>query len=141
MINGAEGSKDAFHSLVKYAPYMPNEVYYDFACQLKEYTMNREPALFKDTRFWSDVFHTVNHTACGDNFKSRRIPCLGITNSEIAEQCNSFLRRLKSSGSHLSQPHFMFFVEFFLAVWNTSKTKSYDADAAFTAATLADVTD
>ena len=58
LIDGAEGRKDPFCSLVKYMPDMPDELFYDFACSLSEYCLNREPDLFKNTRFWHDLFHS-----------------------------------------------------------------------------------
>ena len=50
IIDGAEGPKDVFCSLLKYKEDMPQELFYDNTCHLSEYCLNREPALFKDTR-------------------------------------------------------------------------------------------
>lgn len=122
IIDGAEGRKDPFCSLVKFLPTMPREIFYDFSCQLMEYSLNREPELFKNTRFWQDVFHTVNHKACGKNFTSRRISHLNVFDTEIAEQTNSFLNKLKFTATHMSQEHFLFFVNFFLGIWNKRKS-------------------
>ena len=61
LIDGAEGRKDPFCSLLKYKEEMPEELYYDFACSLSEYCLNREPDLFKNTRFWHDLFHAIGH--------------------------------------------------------------------------------
>ena len=72
LISGGEGRKDPFCSLFKYCQTMPEHIYYDFACQLSEYCLNREPELFKSTRFWYDLFHFIGHL-CGINFKSGRI--------------------------------------------------------------------
>ena len=49
LIAGGEGRKDPFASLYKYCAHMPKDIYYDFACQLSEYCLNREPELFKNT--------------------------------------------------------------------------------------------
>ena len=46
LIDGAEGPKDVFSSLLKYKQDMPQELFYDNACHLSEYCLNREPALF-----------------------------------------------------------------------------------------------
>ena len=64
LISGGEGRKDPFCSLFKYCQTMPEHIYYDFACQLSEYCLNREPELFKSTRFWHDLFHFIGHL-CG----------------------------------------------------------------------------
>ena len=84
------GHKDPFSSLFKYCEEMPEHIYYDFACQLSEYCLNREPELFKHTQFWHDLFHLVGHV-CGINFKSGRVLGLKGVNSEICEQVNSYL--------------------------------------------------
>ena len=108
LISGGEGRKDPFCSLFKYYQTMPEHIYYDFACQLSEYCLNREPELFKSTRFWHDLFNFIGHL-CGINFKSGRILGQEGVNTEICEQVNSFLQCIKYTGSHLSQDHFTFF--------------------------------
>ena len=46
-------------------------------------------------------------------------------NSEICEQFNSYLQCIKCTGSHLSQSHFMFFVQFFIYQWNREKSAKF----------------
>ena len=124
MIAGGEGRKDPFAPLFKYMEEMPDHIFYDFACQLSEYCLNREPELFRKTRFWHDLFHLVGHK-CGYNFKSGRVIGLDGINSEIAEQWNSFLQCIKFTASHLSQDHFVFILQFFLNEMNKKKTKNF----------------
>ena len=124
LINGSEGRKDAFAALYKYKEKMPQHLFYDFACQLSEYCLNREPQLFADTKFWHDLFHSITHV-CGKNFKSVRIEGLEGINTEICEQFNGFLQCIKYTGSHLSQEHFMFFVQFFLYIFNKQKSEKF----------------
>ena len=124
MIAGSEGRKDPFASLYKYCEEMPEHVFYDFACQLSEYCLNREPELFKNTRFWHDLFHLIGHL-CGYNFKSGRITGLTALNTQICEQWNSFLQSVKYTASHFSQDHFAFFLQYFLFRTNREKTKSF----------------
>ena len=112
LIAGGEGRKDPFASLYKYCAHMPKDIYYDFVCQLSEYCLNREPELFKNTRFWHDLFHFIGHL-CGVNFKSGRVLGLEGVNTEICEQVNSFLQCIKYTGAHLSQDHFTFFFAIF----------------------------
>jgi hypothetical protein len=45
LIPGSEGRKDPFASLYKYLPEAPQHIFYDFACSLSEYCLNREPGL------------------------------------------------------------------------------------------------
>ena len=69
LIAGGEGRKHPFSSLVEYSSTAPAEFFYDFACQLSEYCLNREPQYFLNTRFWHDLFHGITHK-CGKCFKS-----------------------------------------------------------------------
>ena len=46
-----EGRKDPFSSLYKYKPTAPDELFYDFECQLNEYCLNRTPHFFRCTHF------------------------------------------------------------------------------------------
>ena len=85
LINGSEGRKDPFGALYKYKENMPKHLFYDFACQMSEYCLNREPQLFLHTKFWHDLFHSITHT-CGDNFKSVCIEGMDGINTEICEQ-------------------------------------------------------
>ena len=70
LIAGGEGRNDSFSSIFKYKPDAPQELFYDNACQLHEYCLNREPAFFMKTRFWHDLFHSIGHL-CGCNYKSQ----------------------------------------------------------------------
>jgi len=121
LIDGGEGRKDPFSALLKYKPNPPKELFYDFACQFNEYCLNREPAFFKWVRVWHDLFHGCNHK-CVPCFKSTRVLGLQGLNSEICEQFNSYLQSIKYTGSHLSQTHFMLFVQFMICLWNREKT-------------------
>ena len=118
--------KDA--SLYKYLETPPKDVFYDFACQLSEYCLNREPDLFKKTRFWYDLFHAIGHK-CGICFRSVRVCGLEGINTEICEQVNAFPQCIKYTAAHLSQEHFTFFAVF-LYILNKEKTKTYTKQAA-----------
>ncbi len=125
LVDGGEGRKDPFSALYKYKPTPPTDLFYDFACQLDEYCLNREPAFFKWMRVWHDLFHGCNHF-CVPCFKSTRVLGLTDANSEICEQFNSYLQSIKFTGSHLSQPHFMLFTQFMVFLWNKEKTKKFN---------------
>ena len=86
--------------LYKYLETPPKDVFYDFACQLSEYCLNREPDLLKKTRFWHDLFHAIGHK-CGICFKSSRVCGLEGINTEICEQVNAFLQCIKYTAAHL----------------------------------------
>ena len=122
LIPGHEGRKDPFSSLYAYLPDPPKEIFYDFACSLNEYCLNREPRFFRDTRFWHDLFHGYSHK-CAVSFNSSRIRGLDVTDTEICEQFNSFLGKIKYTGSHMTQSHFCLFLQFMINIWNEKKDK------------------
>lgn len=124
LIGGGEGRKDPFSAMFKYMEEPPTDVFYDFACQLSEYCLNREPGFFKKTRFWHDIFHGITHV-CGDCHKSTRITGMEAVNSEICEQFNSYLQCVKYTGSHLTQNHFMLLTQFFIYLYNNDKTEKF----------------
>ena len=124
LIKENEGRKDPFSSLYKYMRDAPDVVFYDNSCQLSQYCLNREPAFFRGTRMYHDVFHGYSHK-CGQAFKSRRIPSLQV-NSEICEQFNSMLKGIRHIGSHMRQDHFMFLIQFVVHFWNKRKTKNFE---------------
>ena len=124
LVAGGEGRKDPFSAMFKYMEEPPHEVFYDFACQLSEFCLNREPGFFRCTRFWHDLFHGITHV-CGDCFKSTRVCGMESLNTEICEQFNSYMQSVKFTGSHLTQLHFVLLVQFFIYLWNREKTKTY----------------
>ena len=85
--------------------------------QYSKYCCNREPYYFSCTKFWHDLFwhdllfYGIPHKS-GKAFKSSRVSSLTNINSETCEQFNSYLQCIKYTGSHLSQPHFMFLYSF-----------------------------
>ena len=136
LISGGEGKKDPFSSIMKYSPRAPDILFYDNACQFSEYSLNREPAFFRDTKFFHDVFHSYSHV-CQKSFRSRRIPHI-LVNTEICEQFNAKLRSLKHIGSRLRQDKFMFLLQIIVHYWNKGKTKAFRETQAFAAKFLDD---
>lgn len=124
LISGGEGRKDPFASLYKYIEEAPEELYYDYACGLQEYSLNRCPNFFQNTRFWHDFFHGIQHK-CSPALKSARISPINVVNSEICEQFNSYIQSIKYTATHLSHDHFCFFIQFFIHLWNAKKTEKY----------------
>ena len=105
IIKGSEGRKDAFASAYKYMPEAPEEIYYDNTCSLFDYCFNRAPFFFRNSRFWFDIFHSVNHK-CGHNHKCHDIAGLLHQNTSICEQFNSSLKNLLALIYH--NPDFVF---------------------------------
>ena len=51
-------------------------------------------------------------------FRCSRLNGLEQTNTSICEQFNSFIKRIKASARLLTQPHFTFYLQFFIEQWN-----------------------
>ena len=121
VVPGSEGRKDPFSSAYLYMQQPPSEVFYDFSCQLEEYSLNREPGFWRNCRFFHDIFHGFSHK-CPDVYSAKRIPLIHTrVNTEVCEQFNSFAQKIKYSARAMSQPHFMFFLQFFIHRWNLLK--------------------
>ena len=123
LIPGSEGRKDPFASIYQYKPVPPKHVFYDFSCSLSEYSLSRAPGYFRHVRMWFDLFHSFNHT-CGDAFKYQRLDSsIGNPNTEICEQFNAYLQRIKYCATHLSQAKFCFLLQYAIYKWNIKRTE------------------
>lgn len=127
MITGSEGRKDPASSAFQYLQNPPDELYYDFSCQLEEYCLNREPGYWRCCRFHHDVFHGFSHK-CPFVYNSSRLLNLSVrVNSSICEQFNSYIQKIKYSARAMSQHHFVFYLQFFIDDWNDRKTITGDS--------------
>lgn len=120
IIPGAEGRKDPAASLYMYLERPPEYIFYDFACGLEEYGLNRESGYFLQSRMFHDVFHGYKHK-CSSVFRYNRLEMAEKVNTEICEQFNSFLQSIKASSKKMKQQTFCFYVEFFIWLWNKRK--------------------
>ncbi|XP_052769865.1 uncharacterized protein LOC128209731 [Mya arenaria] len=120
----AEGRKDPSASLYSHLAKPPQAVFYDFACNLQEYCLNRESGYYKNVRFFHDIFHGYSHK-CSTSFRSSRLQGFESVNSEICEQFNSFIQILKKSARQMTQSHFCFYLQFFIHEWNRRKRVAY----------------
>lgn len=122
LISGAEGRKDPFSALVKYLPVAPRIIFYDYACQLSEYAFNREPEYFRNTEFFHDIFHGVNHK-CPYAFQCGAIADKRCYNTSCAEQFNSYFVKIKATGKCLRMSRFMLYAQHMMYLWNLDRTK------------------
>ena len=120
VVDGGEGRKDPAFSLYTHKQTAPSVLFYDFGCALDEYNLNRESGFFMNTKVYHDLFHSYNHV-CSSVFKSSRIASLQHCNTSNCEQFNSYLQKIKASARNMSQEHFMFYLQFFIHIWNTNK--------------------
>ena len=118
------GQKNASASLYCYLEKPPKVVFYDFACSLSEYTQNRESGYFSQTRFFHNIFHRYSRK-CSPAFRFQRLEGFSGFNTSICEQFNAFLQCIKASASLMTQEHFVFYVQFFISIWNKRRRDSF----------------
>jgi hypothetical protein len=85
MMPKPEGLRDAVCSILRFKKKAPETVFIDFACGCEESALNWAPKAFKDTQFYHDVFHGVNHV-CGERYMSTRFDRFANFNTPIMEQ-------------------------------------------------------
>lgn len=129
MIPGHEGRKDPACSAYTFMEKAPEEMFYDFSCQLEEYCLNREPGFWKNTRFFHDTFHGFSHS-CANVYKSARLMILQKVNTEICEQTNAFLQHIKYSARAMSMSKFNHFLQFFMHQWSEKKRENFNRKCA-----------
>ena len=120
VVDGGEGRKDPAFSVYTHKQTAPSVLFYDFGCALDEYNLNRESGFFMNTKVNHDLFHSYNHV-CSSVFKSSRIASLQHCNTSICKQFNSYLQKIKASARNMSQEHLMFYLQFFIHIWNMNK--------------------
>lgn len=84
---------------------------YDFACNALEYCLNREPVMFKHTKFLVDRFHYLGHK-CSKLFSMDHYAHLRGINSSIMESLNSFVQGFKPQLSQMTQKNFMQYLKY-----------------------------
>jgi hypothetical protein len=118
----AEGRNDVFSALYTYWPEAPKVIIYDFACQLSQYCMTREPEFFKNTLFAIDRMHAAGHVGCSESsFLSHHEgpnPNLLHVNSQAAECGNSGLARIRKSMSYMNEDRAIMYCWVYIMVWN-----------------------
>ena len=120
IIPNAEGRNEAFSFLLKYFKVAPKVVVYNFACSLQDYSLNRQPEHFRDTMFLVDRFHWFNHVSWARSYNLSLYSEHMYLNSQIAEQCNSALTRIKCSVSQMKQTTFTN-IRLSLEMWNQGR--------------------
>ena len=110
----------------------PDVIIYDNACKLRQYCLNREPLFFKNTLFVMDRFHWKGHVGCtsGYSLDTYRLSVdLRSINSQVNEQANAGLQRIRGQLAYMTLDNFMFTVSLFLCIKNKDKIKKLDLSA------------
>ena len=121
----------------------PRVIIYDNACNLHSYCLNREPKFFQNSQFLVDRFHWPNHTGmlscsqlnqaniyvcichirltigCSCAYRMNDYPQFIDINSQVVEQSNAALKRIKSSISYMNRNNF--FIHCTLFLWYHNK--------------------
>ncbi|XP_067949054.1 uncharacterized protein [Watersipora subatra] len=96
----------------------PEVIVYDNACNLHKYAINRDPGFFAKTKFLVDGFHWGNHTGCTTGYNSGCYIQYKDLNTQVAEQRNATLKKLKSSLSYMHEENFFEHLRVFLSFHN-----------------------
>jgi hypothetical protein len=123
-----ESPQHPFRIFTTRFPEPPKTIVYDNACKLHVYALNREPKLYKSSRFFVDRFHWRGHIGCSkgyclDSYKSLDSAKI---NSQINEQANTGLQRIKGQLAYMKPENFMFTLSIFLAITNMDKIRKLD---------------
>ena len=94
----------------------PRNIIYDNACKLHIYCLNREPALYKETRFYVDRFHWRGRIGCSQGYCLDMYHSMDITalNSQVNEQANAGLQRIRGQLAYMTPSNFILTLCLFL---------------------------
>ena len=117
-----ESPRHPFDIFLTRFPTPPSCIIYDNACKLHTYVLNREPYHYRNTMFLVDRLHyRKGHTSCTTGYSmdsyryDRDTPHI---NSQINEQANVRLQRMKAQLSYMTPDNFMFHLKLYLSLTN-----------------------
>ena len=121
VVSNCESPKHHFEIFRQRFRIAPKVIIYDNACKLHQYCLLREPAFFKDTLFLVDRFHWKGHIACSMGYNL----CVYLANSQLKklnsqvnEQGNAGVKKLKGHLSYMTFENFKFHVALYYSVRN-----------------------
>ena len=123
-----ESPKHPFNIFLTRFAEPPANIIYDNCCKLHQYCLNRQPAHFKNTRFFVDRFHWRGHIGCSSGYSLDQYPnpLIKAINSQVNEQANAGLQRIKGQLAYMKPDNFMFHLKLFLAISNMDKQNKID---------------
>ena len=121
LVNGAEGRRDPFYAVLKFMPEPPKIIFYDFACSLHEYAMNREPGFFRSTEMYHDIFHGYGHV-CPYAHQCANMEDKRCYNTSCAEQFNRYINKIKATARSLTLSRFSLYMQHMIYLYNKDKT-------------------
>ena len=123
LMSHSESPKTPFDIFLRrFAPYLPQlRIFYDNACNLHQYILNREPSRFSETIFLVDRLHYQDHTSCSEGYSTNSYNCdtsIRHMNTQLNEQANAELRHLSTQIAYMRPENVMVHVKTFLAERN-----------------------
>jgi hypothetical protein len=118
VMRNCESPNVAFTILRERFDVAPQAVIYDNACNLHNYCLNCDPLFFKNTKFLVDRFHWDNHRTCSSGYNVSHYPVFARLNSQLVEQANSELDKIKGSLSYMNKKNFLTHLKLFLYFLN-----------------------
>ena len=115
-----ESPRHPFEIFLCRFPMPPQMIIYNNGCKLHQYVLNREPVHFKNTIFLVDRFHWQGHVGCSSGYSLDSYSSLDVAsiNSQVNEQANARLQRIKGHIAYMKPDNFMFHVKLFFALQN-----------------------
>ena len=123
ILSNAESCEMVFTTIVTRFPVIPEVIVYDNACNLSEYCLNRNPALFKSTTFLCDAFHYQGHVNCSHSFNSALSGVMSGLPSVLHEQKNSILAKNKISSIFMRFDTFAYMIKGLVSLLNHEQKK------------------
>ena len=129
IMESPESPKVPFNMLMYHFNEMPSLIIYDNCCQLHNYILKREPTRFSNTRFMVDRLHDKTHKCTAGYTMDSYIadPKIKNINSQVCEQLNSALCKLRSSISGMPSHNAKHHLSVFLAIRNLDKNTNYES--------------
>jgi hypothetical protein len=127
LLAACESVRHVFDLIVNRFEVAPSVIYYDRACQLHTFCLARLPYFFKDTTFKVDITHFPTHVGCSDNYNAAIGRDLAFhsskdrgsyVNSQICEQTNSKIMRLRLPVGFMTQEMGLRYTRVYLARQN-----------------------
>ena len=102
-----------------------NTIIYDNSCKLYQYVPNCQPSHFQNTNFFVDLFHWRGHVGCSSGYSLDKYTTSDIAtiNSQVNEQANAGLQRIKGQIAYMKPENFMFHVKMILSIMTMDKKR------------------
>ena len=103
-------------------------ILYNNSCKLHQYILNRQPSHFQNTNFFVDWFHWRGYVGCSSGYSLDKYTTSDVAtiNSQVNEQTNAGLQRIKGQIAYMKPENFMFHVKQFLSITNMDKRAKLD---------------